>query len=448
MLNSNWFAGLGVVLAGWAAVDCRADELTLSGDARLTGVVRSINGDGVVELVSELSPEPVLLKPDAVRKMSFAGSGSQAELPGSLVELANGDVIPVRIGSFDGEILRVTTPDAGALAIPKDSLKSVQLGVRRQKAIYSGPRNLEEWSADIEGARNWRFAKAALTANGPAVAMRKIDVPSRFVFKFSLKWQMSPNFTVYFADPLTPKVDQVDRYFFQFNASGIEIKRESGTGPKVQSVILLTRSPEDFPSNQVDVEIRVDRKASRLHLFLNGEPEASGVDPVVNAPVGSGFVFVSSSPSGTPQEIRAIEVLDFDNSKERHRSEERGDPKIDSMISREDERWGGHLTGIRQGSDGAIFTFKSDFQEEPLELMEGDVSTVFFARREGDAAPPKQAPWVLKIRGEGLLHMASCTFSESGVTAVHPLLGPLEISRGGVTALERLQPDSDQEPEE
>ncbi|MEO5916449.1 MAG: hypothetical protein ABIS50_19590 [Luteolibacter sp.] len=448
MLNSNCLTCPVIALMVVASTHARADELTLSEDARLTGTVRSINGEGVVELLTDLSPEALQLKPDAVKKITFAASDSQPGISGSLIELINGDLLPVRIEGFDGKVLKVVTPDAGALSIPREYLQSMQLGVHRQKAIYSGPRSLEEWSGDVEGSRNWRFTKGALSASGPAVAIRKIDVPSRFVFKFGLKWQVSPNFTVYFADPLTPKADQVDRYFFQFNASGMEIKRESATGQKIQSVILLTRNADDFPTNQVDVEIRVDRKSSRLHLLLNGEPEAAGVDPVANAPIGSGFVFVSSSPSGTPQEIRGIELLDFDNSKERHHSEDRGDVKIDSMISRDDDRWGGHLTEVRPGQDGAVFTFKSDFQDKPLELAEGDVSTVFFAKPEGDPVPAPQAPWVLKLRGDGVLHMASCEFSESGVTAAHPLLGTLQINRGGVTALERLRPNSDPKPEE
>ena len=43
--------------------------------------------------------------------------------------------------------------------------------------------------------------------------------------------------------------------------------------------------------------------------------------------------------------------------------------------------------------------------------------------------------------------MTSCTFSETGIAASHPLLGPLEINRGGVTALERQQPDAEDHKE-
>ena len=425
-----------------------ADQLVLPDEARLTGTVRSISDTGVVEIASELSPEPFRLKPDAVRKLTFEKSSDGIDVPGSIVELINGDTLPVKIGTFDGDVLNVATQDMGDLAIPKTSLKSIQLGIRKQRSIYSGPKSVEEWADDAEGSKNWRFVKGALSATGPAVAVKKLDLPSRFVFKFTLKWQGNPNFVVYFADPLTPKADQVDRYFFQFNSSGMEVRRESSKGQKIQPIILLTRSPDDFPTSQVNVEIRVDRKTSRLHLLLNGEPEAAGIDPGGNAPEGSGFVFISSSPSGNLQEIRAIEVLDFDDSKERHRSEERGDTATDSMISRDDDRWGGVLTNIGKSGERMIFTFKSDFQDAPLELSEGDVSTVFFAKKDSAGTLPKEALWVLKLRGEGSLQMNSCVFSDQGITASHPLLGPLMIRRGGLTELERFQPKIEDQPQE
>lgn len=441
MLNSNCLLRLPVLMLLGTFGNARADKLTLAGDARLTGDVRSINEQGVVELSSPLSTDPLFITPEALEKITFDETPQLVEPVGGIIELANGDLLPATIGGFDGKTLKVITPDAGGLEIPRESLKSMQLGVHHQQAIYSGPRSLEEWTQDGEGAKGWSFSGQALTANGQAVATRKIDVPNRFVFKFNLKWQSSPNCVVYFADPLTPGAERVDRYLLQMSAQGIEIKRESSTGLKIQPVILPVRSADEFPANQVDVEIRVDRKTSRIHLLLNGEPEASGIDPVSSPPTGNGFSFISKSNNGSTQQVQGIELWDFDNSQERHRSENRGDAKSDSIISREDDRWGGRLTGIRQGKEGSILTFKSDFQEEPLELLESDVSTIFFGRAEDvPSNPVKDTSWVVKLRGGGSLHLTACSFTRSEVKGTHPLLGELEIDRSGVTVLERLQP--------
>lgn len=440
MLNSDPSFWLGLVLALGVHGAIRADELKMTGDARLTGTVRSINSEGVIELQSVLSPEPILLKVGAVGKVEFTPPAKDAPpVPTTLIELANGDLLPVAVEGLDATNLNVTTPDLGKLSIPRTALKSMQLGVHSRKVIYSGPKNLEEWARDSSGVGPWSFsASKALVANGPAYAARDFDAPGQFILKFTLKWQGSPSYQIYFADPLKARTETVDRYLMQFNATGLEIKRESSTGTRFSSVILLPRTPEQFPNNQLDVEIRVDRKGSRLHLFLNGEPDGAGIDRVMNAPTGNGVQLINSSPPGGNQEIRNIEVLEFDNTGARHRSEDRGDPKTDSLISSEDDRWGGQLTSIQDSADGLVFLFKSDFQDDPLEMTEADVSTIFFARPEVEPVPPEaKGVSLLRLRGEGTLRLESCVFSETAVTGKHPLLGDVRISRQGVASIER-----------
>ncbi len=410
----------------------------MANDARLTGTVRSINPAGVLELASALSPEPLLLKAGAVGKVDFSPAADTSPLPGAMIELSNGDRLPVTIESLDDQWLHVLTADAGHLKIPRGVLKSMQLGVHKQKVIYSGPKNSEEWTHNGETSKSWKFANNALTANGPAYGSKSFDAPLRFTFKFTLKWQVNPVFQIYFADPLTPKLDLVDRYYMQFNGAGLEIKRESSKGSHFRTVMLLPRTPDQFPNNQLEVEIRVDRKISRLQLFLNGEPEAAVVDPVADAPTGNGVALTNNAPAGPTQEIQGIEILELDDAGVRHRSEERGDAKTDSLISRDEDRWGGHLIGIHKGPEGAVFSFKSDFQESPLELAETDVSTVFFAKPAQDPEPAPAIPFALRLRGDGVLQVTSCVFSADSVTAQHPLLGPLKISRTGVSAMERL----------
>lgn len=430
-------AWLGLILAASAAGVLRADDLTLTGEARLTGTVRSINEAGVVELASALSPEPVLLKAGAVTKVEFSAPASVPNPPGSLIELANGDLLPATIESLDEKNLSIVTTDAGRMTIPRTALKSLQLGVQKRKVIYSGPRGKDEWSNYKEGLPGWKFSENALTAEGPAYSTKSFDIPARFILKFTLKWQANPTFQIFFAAPLTYSVEPVDRYYLQFGSAGLEIKRESSEGKRYHSVMILQRTPDQFPANQLDVEIRVDRKASRLHLFLNGEPEGAGVDPIGKAPIGNGVSLINESPAGITQEIRGIEISELDNARVRHRAEDRGDPKTDSLISRDEDRWGGHLTSIRPGSEGAIFSFKSDFQETPLELAEADVSTIFFAASAPVAVPGQVHPFALRLRGGGMLRVSACAFSEADITATHPLLGLLKVSRAGVSALER-----------
>jgi hypothetical protein len=438
--------GIACCLAGFLL----ADDVTLnSGSARLTGSVRSISKEGIVELASPLSPGPVLLRSDAVRKVEFSPDNPSAEQSPALVELVNGDILPVTIESFDDRKLIVVSPEAGRLEIPREALLSLQLGIQERKVIYSGPKNLEEWAGEGD-VKNWNFERGSLIADGQATATKKFTLPEQFVIGFTLKWQakqMPPNFEVYFADPLKPKGEPSDRYFFRFNSAGLGIRREVSKGKRYHQIVELNRTPNQYPDRQLKVEIHLDRKGSRMRLFLNGEPEGEFFDPIAPVPSGSAVTLVCNTQTGNPHEISNISILELDDSSIRHRAEDRGDPKSDSLISREDDRWGGRLMEIRKTEEGAMFRFKSDFQNDLVEIPEDVVSTVFFSGEVDETPDDPDHPFMLRLRGEGSLRLASCLFTEDSVTAVHPLLGPLNLRRDGVLSMERIESKPEPAPE-
>lgn len=448
----------GLVCGCGLAGALHADEIVMDGGARLSGTVRSINEASVVELASELSPEPVLLKRDAVQRVAFSAKGAAAKPPAAVVELANGDLLPADIEALDATKLTIRSPQAGRLEIPRAALKSLQLGIRQRNVVYAGPRNLDEWTGDDGEKKNWTFEHDSLIAGGPATVSKNFALPQQFILRFTLKWQARqvPNFQVFFADPLKDKGERCDRYYLQFGGAGLEIKREAAQGKRYSTIIQLARNPGQYPDQRLRVEIRVDRKGSRLHLLLNDEPEGDFADPIPAVPVGTGITLAGNAQNGSAQEFSDIEILEFDEARVRHRTEERGDLKTDSLISREDDRWSGRLLDIRPADSGPLFRFKSDFQQDPLEIRESDVSTVFFAAGDDQAAannqdkpqgkadqdgpepdPQQPHPFVLRLRGDGTLRVASCLFTADKVTAVHPLLGSLTLSRDGIVALER-----------
>jgi hypothetical protein len=415
-----------------------ADNIVLNDGARLTGTVRSINEEGIVELTSELSPQPVKLKTASIGKIEFVSKDERPKPPGTLVELRNGDILHVTLEALDERILTAVSPEAGRLEIPRSALKCLQLGVLPHRTIYSGPRNLAEWTGTEGDAKNWSFNNNRLMATGPAKASAMVDLPSQFILRFTLKWQprQSPNFQVFFADPLKPLGDPCDRYYLQFGAAGLEIKREAANGKHYNTLVQLNRSPEQYPDQQLKVELRVDRKSARLQLLLNDEPEGEFVDPIPAVPEGAGITLVFNNPN-SPLEIFNIEVLESDDSRDRHRSEIQGDAKIGSLISREDDRWSGNLIEIRKTAQGPLLRFKNEFQEDLLEIPAADVSTVFFATPNEKNPDPASQPLLLRLAGEGKLHVSSCLFRDDTVSATHPLLGPMTFLRQGIVAMER-----------
>lgn len=429
-----------------------ADELTFAdGLSQLTGTVRSIDEADRLELLSPLSPQPLLLKGETTEKVEFSTGTAAPAPPSALIELTNGDLLPAAIENLDDQTLTATSPAAGRLEIPRNSLSSLQLGISQRNRVYAGPRDLEEWIDGNADAKNWKFLNNSLVARGPATAAMKIaSMPRQFTLHFTLKWKerQIPNYQVYFADPLKAKGEPSDRYYLQFGGAGLEIKREASKGKRFHSIVQLNRTPNQFPDRQIQVEIRVDRNGSRLQLFLNGEPEGKYEDPISPAPNGSGITLVSNAPNGSTQEIQNIEILEYDDSRIRHHAEERGDPKSDSLISAEDDRWSGRLTKISKTPEGSMFRFfNSNLQTDPLDIPETDVSTVFFASEHIAKADGEAPRLILNLRGDGMLRVSSCRFTGDTVFAAHPLLGKLELRRDDIVSIVRTHAKPKPAPE-
>jgi hypothetical protein len=350
--------------------------------------------------------------------------------------------LPASIESLDAGKLVVDSPVAGRLEIPRDRVKSLQLGIQRRKLVYQGPRGLEEWSDGGGDMKNWSFTDEALISKGPAVASKKIQLPRQFVMSFTLVWQQgaTPNFKIYFADPLVPMGEPCNRYFLQFGGAGMEIKREAATGKRYNTIAIINRSADRLPDHRMQVAIMVNRDTARLKLMINGEPEGEFADPIPNIPDGSGIKFECNTSENKEQQIRGIEILEHDDSSRRHRSEERGDPANDSLISREDDRWTGRLLEIRNTKDGTRFVFKTNFQEKPVEIPEAEVSTVFLSTGSSSNTDAKKLPYLLRLSGEGAMGVSSCEFAGESASATHPLLGKLVLRRDGIISIERRKP--------
>ncbi len=414
-----------------------ADKLTLESNARLTGTVSSISETGIVELASEIATDSVFLKPGVVQKVEFSAPATLSASSSNLVELINGDILPVVIDHLDEKELFVKTSSAGDFVIPRNALKSIQLRFYKNKVIYTGPQKIGEWKNDTEEARSWKLSNGSLKTDDSAFGSKQFELPLQFSLKFKLKWQQSPNFKITFADPLNSNSKFKDRYVMTFSDGGLEIKRESSNGNPYQTVILLPRrTPDSYPDNKLDIEICVDRKTSLLELHLNGEPEIKGIDPAGQTPTGNGITLYGESKTGKEQEIRDIEIREFYKASARDLSENREGQKSDGLISRDDDRWNGSLLSIKKGTTGIVLSFKSDFQDEPLELSENEVSSIFFVQNEEETKLEKENEYALRLVENGLLRVSNCTFSNDFITAQHRLLGPLKINRSGVSALE------------
>ena len=426
------------LLAGapWAT----ADDVQLAGGGKLSGRVLSISENGALLLESPHTVEPLALKGDGVRRVDFSPPEEIPAAADARLELRNGDVLPVIVLGYSPERgLDVRSESIGELTVPRGYLHSLSLGVRPATVIYRGPDDLANWTTDRRGGANWTLQGERMVVDGTGQIGRMLNPPDQHTIRLTLSWNGQPNFQLSFCDPLEEHGQRVDRYFLQFANAGMEIKRESSEGPRRYNTVgILNRTPDQFRHRRMEIEIRVDRRESVLHLLIDGEPEGRFMDPFGNTPTAGGILLVSNAAAGNVQEVRNLTVESWDQKETRHRVEDRGDATRDALVMRQGDRFSGHLASAQSIGGELVFSFRSNFQDRPLEVPAGEVSTMFFAA-DGEAGEVavEDAGFVLRFHDQGSLAVTQSSFAPERVTASHPLLGELSLPRTAISALER-----------
>jgi len=424
-----------------------ADDLFLEGAERLSGCVRAINPNGSVLLETPLAPEPVPLKSNSIRKVVFSDRQTKPVAATCGVTLVNGDILPGDVAAVDTTNLTLNSSIGGRFVIPRTSIYALQLGAHQTKAIYAGLDGLSGWSCDPPTADHWSFNDGALQVRGAGMISREFDLPQQFIVRFNLSWINDPNIKIYFA--AAPGIGEapLDRYYLTFSGAGIEIKREASSGRRYTTVATLQRVPKQYPGKHLMIEIQVDRLGGMLQLLLNDEPEGPFKDPVAKVPTANGIIIESMLDEASWQQLSHIELLEWNLKTQRRRSEDRGDVTKDVLITSDSQHHSGSLVEAKTSQGGLLYVFKSAFQEEALEVPEGEISTVFFLGKKLTSVQTPTDPFILQLHGGGSLHVSACTFTGEQIEATHPLLGKLTLQRGGISAFERIDLKTKEAPQ-
>lgn len=417
-----------------------ADEVELTDGSRLAGTVTDLAETGLVMLSTPLSFEPFQIKADHLKRVDFTSSAKVEDNHDAMVFLANGDRFTADLKAIDADTVTVFTTFAGEIRVSRAAVKTVQLGVRQRKLIYTGP-DADSWT--VKGG--WRYDDESFVAENSGTISRKFDIEGSFSLRFRVSWDNSPNIQVYFADDSMETTGKADRYYLQFGGSGLELKRQQSKEGAQQylSMASVPGSPDDYPDNELEVELLVDRKLGFVHLYLDGEYIDKYPDPVKSSPSGLGVMFRSNIGGDDSQVVDRIEVREWDASIDRHRREERGDEKQDVLITRSSDRGTGSILGLTPGPDGGTVRYRGPHHPEPVDLPVSEVSTLFFAR-PSDAPAAGESPLELTLRGRGSIRVGSCRLDSESIQAKHPLLGDLSIRREAVASLVRSGGDAEE----
>lgn len=438
----RWLSASSAMLMAAAA---HADQVHIVGGGKLSGEVIRIRDGGTLELRSPISLEPLAVSGEAVRKVEFTSAGEPPMLTGNAqIHLANGDFLTASLLNYDRENgARIKADGMVEMNVSADHLRAIQFGVGPVKKVYEGPDDLANWTSDSRPrSQNWRFAGDRLTVDGAGQIGRMLNVPDHHVIRFTLNWQGQPNFQFGFSDPLEEQEVRVDRYFLQFGRAGLEIKRETSSGRRFHTIGILNRTPDQFRNRSVEIELRVDRAESVIHLAINGQPEGRFIDPFEDPPRAGGISLVSNASNGNIHEIRnlVVESWSEDTRQATRAIFQNRDSKRDELFIRQGDHYSGTLESIRQAGDDLLFILKVDFRDEPMEILGQDVAMVQFAAPVADEeAPPPSAiaDLLLQLHETGSLQVTQSTFEGDTVSARHPLLGELVFPRSHISALER-----------
>ncbi|MCW1925301.1 hypothetical protein OKA05_22265 [Luteolibacter arcticus] len=413
-----------------------ADEVILSDNSRLNGTVTALADSGQVLLQSDLAFEPFQVRADHLRKVVFSAGSEKDDQHDCMVTLANGDQFPADLSGIDDSAVTVRTDFAGEIRIPRESVGTVQLGVRPRKTIYRGPDNDTGWTIK----NGWRYDTRRFSADSTGTLSREFDIPGSFALKFRLTWRNSPNIQAYFASDSFETTGKANRYYIQLNASGFELKRQdsSGNNGAYYSMATIPRDATDFEKSAVEVELLVDRHLGKVYVLLDGEEAGQYPDPAKSAPTGQGIMFRSLIGGDDLQTVSRIEVREWDASAARHGNEERGDTTRDVVITRSSDRGTGKILSMTAAAEGATLRYKGPHHPEPVELPLSEISTMFFTKPGNTESPAAtDPPLTLGLRGRGSLGVSGCAFNGEQIVTKHPLLGELAVRRDAVASLQR-----------
>lgn len=411
-------------------------EVSFTGDSKITGELLAMDADGVVSMVTPYSNQPIQINSDKIAKIDFGKSDQKHDTPRQNLTLINGDSFPVEILGLDQKNLQISSPLLGELAVPREIIDSLDIGMFARKSIYNGPKQISEWQNASDEMPKWQIDNGILVTDGFGLIYQDMKLPENYSVRFKLNWENQPNFRFYFGDPMDYSGNSANRYYLQFARAGMEIKRESTGKRRYSTIALIARPPQEFTTKELWIEVRVNRKGGRLDLYLNDQLEGRYADPYPDIPSGTGIAFSAQSTAENKLWISEIEVSEWEDRGDRHRSEDRGDGKEDAVIGRNGERFGGSLLSIAAGETAKIYRFKSNFQQEPIDLPESEVSTIYFAKNP-DQKSEKFDGLSLLFQGRGSLQISKCVFNDNTIQVTHPLLGELKLNRFAVSRLER-----------
>jgi hypothetical protein len=163
----------------------------------LSGQPGEINEQGhMMWTAANLLHQPGAIRLDTILDLRLEGGQIPATSANhdALLTLTNGDTVRGQLSALDDSQVTLDTWYAGQLRIRRSMASSLEV-LRSERAVYSGPDAIENWS--ISGGKTaWSFHNGQLVSKGDGCIAREIELPDKCRISFTLAWRSNLKFRV------------------------------------------------------------------------------------------------------------------------------------------------------------------------------------------------------------------------------------------------------------
>ena len=427
---------LGLILVSAA----HGDTLETDHGDTISGTVESLE-HGTIVFKSPMSPQALQIKASSLKHLTFPHTNKSGPKHSEVLTLINGDTLPCHVTSIDENHLSLTTGYAGSLNVDRSKIRSLRFGIISEEILFIGNEPPETWT-HMEGGWTMTDDQAY---EGKGHLAQQLPLPDKVRYQYDLSWQSSPNFAFRFFAENNSAASKQNAYELIFNSEGMEIRRYPDNTQSALRVISL--SPADIQQGQkqkksINIDLRADKSEGLISLYLDSTFIGTWHD-TVRPTNGNYTIFHNRSDQKTNCVISNIAITSRIGSiNSRFYDKDATLAKTDILTDSQGNNIPGKLTEIQSDdTNKRVVVFEEKHEQDSLEevslqVPEHRISTLLFAKEE-NPAPSAGFSHMLHLNNGGKLKINKPRITADQLTATHPILGPLNVSRTSIESLSK-----------
>jgi len=422
---------LGLVLLSAA----QGDTLETDHGDTISGTVESWE-HGTLVFKSPMSPQALQIKASSLNHLTFSHTNKQSPTHTETLTLINGDTLPCNVTSLDKEQLSVTTRYAGSLNVDRSKIRSLRFGIMSEEILFVGNEPPETWT-HMEG--NWSMT-GDQAYEGKGHLAQQLTLPDKVRYQYDLSWQTTPNFAFRFFAENNSAASKQNTYELIFNSEGMEIRRypdNTNSALRIASLSTADIQQGQKQKKSINIDLRADKSEGLISLYLDSTFIGTWHDPV--GPTNGNYtIFHNRSDQKTNCVISNIAITSRIGSIDsRFYDKDATRAKTDILTDNQGDNISGNLIEIQ--SDDAnkrVVVLQTKHSQDLFRVPEHRVSTLLFAKEENQA-PSVEFSHILHLNNGAKLQINQPRISGEQLTAIHPILGPINVSRTSIKSLSK-----------